>query len=169
MGLTSVVVCTVLPYFITKLPPRFGLVGANLISGLLLILLIFASTCERYWHYAVPSMVLVTAGSTSAYIISKCVPMSLSKCSCKRPDVSSHSVGIISSVPPEKVGVAAAIFSAAQQVGSAVNVAIITTISVQVQAKHPYPSYKGPSSALWFIVALGIAQAIIVAIFFRPR
>ena len=80
-----------------------------------------------------------------------------------------RSVGIITSVPPDKVGVAAAIFSAAQQVGGAINVAVITTVLVEVQNKHPFPSYKGPSSAFWFVVALGIAQAIMVLLLFKPQ
>jgi len=79
------------------------------------------------------------------------------------------SVGIVTSVPADQVGVAAAIFSAAQQVGGAINVAIINTISVQVQNRHPYPSYKGPSSALWFLVALGVFLAGMVLIFFKPK
>ncbi|KAI0072730.1 MFS general substrate transporter [Panus rudis PR-1116 ss-1] len=149
MGITSIVVCTVMPYFILQLPPRVGLLAANLIAGLFSILLVFARTRERYWSYTVPSMILITIGSTSAYIISN--------------------VGIITSVPSEKVGVAAAIFSAAQQVGGAINIAIITTILVQVQDRHPYPSYTAPSSAFWFIVALGIAQAVMVAVLFKPQ
>ena len=63
---------------------------------------------------------------------------------------------------------AAAIFSAAQQVGGAINVAIITTVLVQVQNKHPFPSYKGPSSAFWFVVALGVIQSIMVLLLFKP-
>ena len=72
-------------------------------------------------------------------------------------------------MPHDKVGVAAAIFSAAQQVGGAINVAIITTILVEVQKDHPYPSYRAPSSAIWFMVALGITQAIMVIIFLRSK
>lgn len=72
-------------------------------------------------------------------------------------------------MPPDEVGVAAAIFNSAQQVGGAINVAIISTILVQVQNSHPYPSYDGPSSAMWLIVALGIAQGVMVLIFFRPQ
>ena len=73
MGITSVVVCTILPYFILKLPPRMGLLAANLGAGLFSILLVYASTRARYWSYTVPSMILITLGSTSAYIISKYV------------------------------------------------------------------------------------------------
>lgn len=72
-------------------------------------------------------------------------------------------------MPPSKIGVAAAIFSAAQQVGGAINIAIITTISNQVQNDHPYPSYRSAASGFWFIVALGVAQAIIVAAFYKPK
>ncbi|KAH8101907.1 MFS general substrate transporter [Cristinia sonorae] len=149
MGITSVIVCTILPYFILQLPPRLGLVASNLIAGSFSILLVYSSTRERYWSFTVPSMILITLGSTSAYIISN--------------------VGIISSVPPSKVGVAAAIFSAAQQAGGAINIAIVTTILVQVQEHHPYPSYEAPSSAFWYLVGLGFAQTVMVAVFFRPK
>ncbi|EJD00111.1 MFS general substrate transporter [Fomitiporia mediterranea MF3/22] len=149
MGLTSTIVCVVLPRQILALPPRVALIGANSMAGVFSILMAFASSRERYWSLVFPSMILITVGSSAAYMISN--------------------VGIITSVPPDKVGVAAAIFSAAQQVGGAINVAIITTILVQVSNDHPFPSYKGPSSAMWFIVALGLAQTIMVIIFLRPR
>ncbi|TCD70034.1 hypothetical protein EIP91_005286 [Steccherinum ochraceum] len=149
MGITSVVVCTVLPYFILQLPPRLGLLGANLMAGLFSILLVFADTRERFWSFIVPAMILITLGSTSAYIISN--------------------VGLITSVPPEKVGVASAIFSAAQQAGGAVNIAIITTILVQVQEKNPYPSYRAPRAVFYYIIALGVVQAVLVFVLFRPQ
>ncbi|KAG6917175.1 hypothetical protein DXG01_003611 [Tephrocybe rancida] len=104
---------------------------------------------DRYWSYTFPSFILITMGSSAAYMISN--------------------VGIVTSVPPDAVGVAAAIFNASQQVGGAINVAIISTVLVQVQNRHPYPSYKGPSSAMWFIVALGLLQVVVVALFFKPQ
>ena len=78
------------------------------------------------------------------------------------------SVGIITSVPAQNVGVASAIFSAAQQVGGAINIAVITTIFVEVRKHNPLPSYTSTASALWYLVALGVAQAVAVAIFFKP-
>ncbi|KAF8509048.1 MFS general substrate transporter [Gautieria morchelliformis] len=149
MGLTSTIVCVLLPRQILQLPPRYALIGANCMSGLFSILMIFASTRDRYWGFVLPSMILITIGSAAAYMISN--------------------VGIITSVPADQVGVAAAIFSAAQQVGGAINVAIISTILAQVQNIHPYPSYKAPSSALWFLVALGVMLAAMVLIFFKPE
>lgn len=70
------------------------------------------------------------------------------------------------------MGVGAAVFNAAQQVGSAVNVAIVTTILVETtktDPQTPKESYHGVSSAIWWIVAIGCAEAIASAIFFRPR
>ncbi|KAF8968804.1 major facilitator superfamily domain-containing protein [Flammula alnicola] len=149
MGVTAVIVCVLLPRYILQLPPRISLVIATSMSGLFSILMVFADSRDRYWSFVFPSMVLITLGSSAAYMISN--------------------VGIITSVPSHSVGVAAAIFSAAQQVGGAINVAIITTIFVQVRNDHPFPSYKSTASAMWFIVALGVAQATVVAIFFKPQ
>ncbi|KAF8970726.1 MFS general substrate transporter [Flammula alnicola] len=149
MGVTAVIVCVLLPRYILQLPPRISLVIATSMSGLFTILMVFASSRDRYWSFVFPSMVLITLGSSAAYMISN--------------------VGIITSVPSHSVGIAAAIFSAAQQVGGAINVAIITTIFVQVRNDHPFPSYKSTASAMWFIVALGVAQATVVAIFFKPQ
>ncbi|KDR69690.1 hypothetical protein GALMADRAFT_282590 [Galerina marginata CBS 339.88] len=111
MGVTAVIVCIVLPGYILKLPPKIALVAATSMSAIFSILLVFANSRDRYWSYTFPSMILITLGSTAAYMISN--------------------VGIITSVPPNSVGVASAIFSAAQQVGGAINVAVITTIFVQ--------------------------------------
>src|ERR1700733_778756 len=149
MGLTSTVVFVFLPIPILKLPPRLALLGANSLAGFFSILMIYASSEDRYWSRTFPSMILITIGSSAAYLLSN--------------------VGIVTSVPDDRTGVAAAIFSAAQQVGGAINIAIITTILVQVRNKHPFPSYRGPSSALWLVVALGIAQALTVLIFFKPK
>ncbi|KAJ3871151.1 MFS general substrate transporter [Lentinula edodes] len=149
MGLTSTLVCTLLPRQILQLPPRPALVGASSMAGLSSILLVYSSSREKYWSFTFPSLILITVGSTAAYMISN--------------------VGIVMSVPSEQVGVAAAIFSAAQQVGSAINIAILTTILVQLMDQHPYPSYTAPSSALWFLVALGVIQAIVVLSFYHPK
>ncbi|KAJ3563356.1 hypothetical protein NP233_g8991 [Leucocoprinus birnbaumii] len=149
IGLTATIVCVILPRWILQLPPRIALICANVMCGCFSILLVFASSRDRYWGYTFPSFVLITVGSSAAYMISN--------------------VGIVTSVPPDSAGVAAAIFNAAQQVGGAINVAIISTILVQVQNHHPYPSYKGPSSAMWFIVALGLFEVAMVVIFFKPQ
>lgn len=75
----------------------------------------------------------------------------------------------MTSVISGQLGVAAAIFSAAQQVGGAVNVAVITTILVEIENDHPFPSYKAPSSAFWFMVGLGISLAVTVFFFFKQH
>lgn len=165
IGLTATVVCVLLPRVILQLPPRIALICANAMCGCFSILLVFSSSRDRYWSYTFPSFILITVGSSAAYMISKSVLRRIFHYTAYL----SRSVGIITSVPPDAVGVAAAIFSAAQQVGGAINVAIISTILVQVQNRHPYPSYKGASSAMWFIVALGLFQALVVMIFFKPH
>lgn len=78
-------------------------------------------------------------------------------------------MGVITSVPIDKVGVGAAVFNAAQQVGTAVAVAVLTTIFVESQKSYPLPGYGSVSRALWWIVAVGVAEAISCLIFFKPR
>ena len=71
MGLTSTIICVLLPRQILQMPPRLALICANLMAGLLSILLVYSSKESRYWSYTFPSMILITAGSTAAYMISK--------------------------------------------------------------------------------------------------
>jgi len=96
-----------------------------------------------------PALILITIGSATAYMVSN--------------------IGIVTSVSTEEVGIAAAIFNAAQQVGGAITIAVVSTINAQIQHSSPYPSFRSPSAAMWFIVALGLFQAIIVLVFFKPR
>lgn len=73
MGVTAVIVCVLLPSFILKIPPQIALVIATSMSGAFSILLVFADSRERYWSYTFPSMILITLGSTAAYMVSKLV------------------------------------------------------------------------------------------------
>jgi hypothetical protein len=53
-----------------------------------------------------------------------------------------------------------------------VNVAIVTTILVETTKANPtsdQEAYHGVSSAMWWVVAIGCAEAIASAIFFKPR
>jgi hypothetical protein len=79
------------------------------------------------------------------------------------------SVGIITSVPPTSVGVASGIFSAAQQVGGAIHIAVITTIFVQIRDSSPFPSYASAAAAFWYLVALGLVEMVLVIVFFSRK
>ncbi|KAJ7163868.1 MFS general substrate transporter, partial [Mycena crocata] len=148
-GIISGIICIIFPRHILRLPPKLVLVGGQAMAGIFAILYVFADTRERYWSLMFPAMILVTAGSSVTYLVSN--------------------VGVITSVPVESVGVGAAVFNAAQQVGVAINIAVVTTILVEIQKKAPLPSYKGPSSAMWWIVAVGCAEALASFYFFKPR
>jgi hypothetical protein len=71
MGITSTLVCILLPLPILKLPPRIALIGANIMCGAFSMLMVFADRRDRYWSYILPSMILITIGSASGYIVSK--------------------------------------------------------------------------------------------------
>ncbi|TFK67273.1 MFS general substrate transporter [Pluteus cervinus] len=148
-GIISGIICIFLPRFFLRLPPKLCLVGGQLIAGLLVIFFVFADTREKYWSLVFPGFVLVTAASSVVYLVSN--------------------VSVITSVPIDKIGVGSAVFNAAQQVGSAVNVAILTTLFVESEKKRPLPGYDSVSSAMWWIVAVGSAEAIGCLVFFKPR
>ncbi|THU86518.1 MFS general substrate transporter [Dendrothele bispora CBS 962.96] len=151
-GIVSGIICIIFPRQILRLPPKTVLVAGQAMAGLFGILYAFAYTRERYWSFTFPAMILATAGSSVTYLVSN--------------------VGVITSVPVDKVGVGSAVFNAAQQVGSAVNVAIVTTILVETTKQNPQTdqeAYHGVSSAIWWIVAIGCAEAVASAIFFKPR
>jgi len=76
---------------------------------------------------------------------------------------------LITSIPADKVGVGSAVFNAANQVGVAVNVAIVTTILVEIGKKHEPGSFTATSAGLWWGVVLGIVEAAVCLIVFQSR
>ena len=79
------------------------------------------------------------------------------------------SVCLITSVPQDKVGVGSAVFNASNQVGVAINVAIVTTILVEIGKKNEPTAFTATAAGLWWGVALGIVEALVALVFFKSR
>jgi hypothetical protein len=77
----------------------------------------------------------------------------------------SCSVALFQEVPASKSATAAAIFSCANQLGSATGSAIVATIQANVGTTT---GFSGTAAALWFLLAINAVAAIAVIVFMKP-
>lgn len=69
-------------------------------------------------------------------------------------------------------GTVGAIFNSALQLGSAVGIAIITSIQTSVQDKDAPDGalkYKGRAAAFWFLLAVVCVELIALVVFYDPK
>ena len=69
-------------------------------------------------------------------------------------------------------GTVGAVFNSALQLGSAVGSAAVTSITTSIENKAgPNGSleYKGRADSFWFLLAVVVAEALSVLIFYKPR
>ncbi len=65
-------------------------------------------------------------------------------------------------------GTVGAIFNGALQLGSAVGLAVVTSIQTSVETKHGGPtSYSGRAAVFWFVLVVVCAEAISLLVFYR--
>ena len=83
-------------------------------------------------------------------------------------EVSPISVAIFRATPPHMAGTVGAIFNGGLQLGSAVGLAIATSIQASVSQKHGSPDdYSGRAAAYWFIFAAAILGAVVMFFFYH--
>ena len=83
-----------------------------------------------------------------------------------------HSVAIFRSTPPRMAGVVGAIYNSALQLGSAVGISAVTSISTNIQKKagpDGFSDFKGRAAAFWFVLAVVGTSIISVLVFYKPE
>jgi len=112
------------------------------------LLLPFGDTRSKYWSLVFPGFVIGSAGVTITFVTAN--------------------VAVFMATPPEAVGVAAAVFNAALQLGCAAGIAVTTSIQTTIQVDNGDPfSYTGRADAFWFLFALTSTIAILVLVFMQ--
>lgn len=158
--------------FITGRLPHWFAHKYILLAGLLLsviatILLPFGDSPAKYWRYDFPAFII---GSIGMMII-----------------FANSSIAIFSYTPPHVAGTVGAVFNSALQLGSAVGLAAISSISNSVNSKQTFdpPSnqwspilneipastwraaFKGQAAAYWFLLAVLGTLLVSVTVFFK--
>ncbi|KIM20674.1 hypothetical protein M408DRAFT_81618 [Serendipita vermifera MAFF 305830] len=134
-------------YFAHKHILTFGLI----ITIIAIILLPFGDAPDAYWPFIFPAFCLGTSGMVIIY--------------------SNSSIAIFSYTPPSVAGTVGAVFNCALQLGSAVGLAAVSSITASVDGKtptmNPPDAFKGRAASFWFVLAVLGVLLVCVIVFFR--
>lgn len=133
------------------------------------VLLPFADSPSQYWPFAFPAFVLGTVGMMVVY--------------------ANSSIAIFSYTPPSVAGTVGAVFNCALQLGSAVGIAAVSSISTSIDTKNASQltlpisefsqhlgeitkstwktAYEGRAASFWFLLGILVLETISVAVFFK--
>ncbi|KZV87198.1 MFS general substrate transporter [Exidia glandulosa HHB12029] len=147
--------------FTGRFPQKWVLIVSIVLVMIGTILLPFADFDGADWRWDFPAFVIATIGGSCLFV------------TCN--------IAVFSCTPPEIAGMVGAMFNSSIQLGSAVILAIITTIQVSVDGnggqvggtgstssgKNPY---RGRAAAFWFLLGIMGMAALAVLVFYRdPR
>ncbi|KAH7094091.1 MFS general substrate transporter [Auriculariales sp. MPI-PUGE-AT-0066] len=137
----------------TRFETKYLLLASIILMIVSTVMLPFADLKSEYWSLEFPALIIGSIGGSLLFV------------NCN--------FAIFSNTPPEIVGVVGATFNSAMQLGSAVGLAIITTIQVSVDrggdndpTKNPY---DGRAAAFWFLAAIVGVEGLAVLFFYRTK
>ncbi|KAJ3477572.1 hypothetical protein NLI96_g10372 [Meripilus lineatus] len=130
--------------------PKWVLLFAQGLLAISSILLHFADAPNRYFPFALPGFIIGTAGCMLTY--------------------AHTNIAIFRATPSAMAGTVGAIFNGALQLGSAVGLAIVTSIQTNVEANHGGPtSYSGRAAVFWFVLATVCVEAVSLLVFYDVK
>ncbi|OJA18472.1 hypothetical protein AZE42_04978 [Rhizopogon vesiculosus] len=128
-------------------PKWIILTGLSLCMVATMLLAFHGGKPEDYWPYVFPAFAL---GSSGAMLI-----------------FAHGSIAIFQAVPPSMAGTVGAIFNSALQFGSAIGIAIMTSIETSVEATHGgSQEYAGRAAAFWFLAGIIVLQLISISVYY---
>lgn len=158
-------------FVIGKLPNYFSykqilLTGLTL-AGVATTLLPFADVPTTYWRFAFPAFLIGTVGMQIVF--------------------STASIAIFAYTPPNVAGTVGAVFNCALQLGSAVGLAAVSSISTSIDQRAHFDipleewrtrmveitnamwkrAYAGKAASYWFLLGIIAIQFVSVLIFFK--
>ena len=164
MGIGAWLISNITGRFPNWFPHKYILLAGLGLSIIATILLPFADSPDTYWRFSFPAFTLGTIGMMIVY--------------------ANSSIAIFSYTPPSVAGTVGAVFNCALQLGSAVGLAAVSSISTSVdeKARLEIPvtqfkdrlgeisdamwkeAFKGRAASYWFL--LGILALEFVAVIF---
>jgi len=132
-----------------KVSPKYIILFGETLLAVATALLALADSPEKYWPYVFPGFVLGSTGAMLTY--------------------THTNIAIFRTSPSSMAGTVGAIFNGALQLGSAVGIAAVGSITTSVQEKSGVDNYAGQAASFWFIFALVIAELIAMLVFYRVQ
>ena len=112
------------------------------------IMLAFADRKSHYWSLCFPALVIGTIGNCMLFIVTN--------------------VGIFKYTPPSMAGTVGALLNSSFQLGSALGLAVVTTIETSVESHHGGPSaFNGRAAAFWFVLGIVVVEFAAMIVFMR--
>ncbi|KAH7090873.1 MFS general substrate transporter [Auriculariales sp. MPI-PUGE-AT-0066] len=132
---------------------KYILIASQVLVIISTVILPFADSPDKYWRLAFPSFIIGSAGASLLFV--------------------NANVALFQSTPTEIAGVIASVFNSALQLGSAVGVAIITSIQLAIDKKNignaDANPYAGRAAGFWFLLAIVALETIAVVVFYRTN
>ncbi|KAH7108479.1 MFS general substrate transporter [Auriculariales sp. MPI-PUGE-AT-0066] len=130
---------------------KYVLIFSQLLIIISTVILPFADTADKYWRLAFPAFIIGAIGGSLLFV--------------------NANIAMFQSTPSEIAGTIASIFNSALQLGSAVGVAIITSIQLAIdgrnRGKEGANLYAGRAAGFWFLLAVVALETIAVAMLYR--
>ncbi|EJD53378.1 MFS general substrate transporter [Auricularia subglabra TFB-10046 SS5] len=141
-----------------RYPQKWVFIASIVLVMVGTVLLPFADYEGAYWRWDFPAFVIATIGGSCLFV------------TCN--------IAVFRCTPPEIAGIVGAMFNSSIQLGSAVILAIITTIQVSIDGdggEVPGPDgagsgrnpYRGRAAAFWFLLGVMGVAALAVIVFYR--
>ncbi|KAI0042428.1 MFS general substrate transporter [Auriscalpium vulgare] len=131
--------------------PKWTILGGLVLDIIATILLALGDTREKYWSILFPAFIIGTMGTMVVY--------------------TNTNIALFMNTPPEIAGVTGAIFNSSAQLGIAVGLAVVTTISTSIDKKRVAAGkdvgYHGIADGFWFVLAVVAAEALAVVIWYK--
>ncbi|KAI0049700.1 MFS general substrate transporter [Auriscalpium vulgare] len=131
--------------------PKWTILFGLCVDIVATILLPFANKSDRYWSLIFPAFIIGTMGNMIVY--------------------TNANIAIFMNTPPELAGTIGAIFNAALQMGNALGLAVIGTITNSVDKKRikegEDPGYHGIADGFWFLLAALVLEIVLLLIFYK--
>lgn len=148
-------------------PHKYILLAGLTLAIISTILLPFADSPDTYWRFTFPAFTLGTIGMMIVY--------------------ANSSIAIFSYTPPSVAGTVGAVFNCALQLGSAVGLAAVSSISTSIDEKVRLEipldqwksrlgeitdamwkeAFKGRAASFWFLLGILGIEVIAVLVFFK--
>ncbi|KAH9942633.1 MFS general substrate transporter [Amylocystis lapponica] len=131
-----------------RISPKYLIIAGESLMVLATILLALADGPDKYWPYVFPGFVIGSTGTMLTFTHTKY-----------------HR--IFRTSPPAMAGTVGAIFNGALQLGSAVGIAAVGSITSSVQEKVGTDTYAGQRASFWFLLGIVGLELLAVLVFYR--
>ncbi|KAI0042429.1 MFS general substrate transporter [Auriscalpium vulgare] len=131
--------------------PKWTILGGLVLDIISTIMLAFGDTRAKYWSIMFPAFIIGTLGNMVVY--------------------TNTNIALFMNTPSEIAGTTGAIFNSSSQLGIAIGLAVVTTISTSINSKRATAGkvvgYHGIADGFWFVLALLVVEGIAVLIWYE--